>query len=192
MVKAPQMTKKLNPSLKLLLDFAPLAAFFLAYKLGGVMVATLALMVATALSTGIIYAVERKLALAPLITGGVVMVMGALTIGLNDDAFIKIKPTIVNSVFAMILLGGVYLGKRGLLKHVLDVAFQLTEEGWRILSRRWGYFFLFLAVLNECIWRNFSEDFWVNFKVFGMFTLTLAFAIGQMKLVETYKAPIVD
>ena len=182
------MSRKLPANAKLALDFAPLAVFFVAYKLGGVMAATVALMVATSISTGVIYAVERKIALAPLITGGVVMVMGGLTIALKDPAFIKIKPTIVNLTFAAILLGGVFIGKRGLLKYVLDVAFQLTDEGWRILSKRWGFFFVFLAILNECIWRNFSEDFWVNFKVFGMFTLTIVFAVSQVKVLEKYKA----
>lgn len=181
------MRGKLPPNLKILLDFAPLAVFFVAYKLGGVMPATLSLMVATSLSIGIIYCVERKLALAPLITGVVVMIMGGLTIALKDPHFIKIKPTIVNLLFASILLGGVAIGKRGLLSYVLDVAFQLTEEGWRILSKRWGFFFLFLAGLNEIIWRNFSESFWVNFKVFGMLTLTMAFALSQFRLMEKYK-----
>ncbi|MES2984470.1 MAG: septation protein A [Pseudomonadota bacterium] len=181
------MSQKLSPTVKIALDFAPLAVFFLAYKLGGVMAATIALMVATCISMGVIYAVERTIALAPLISGGVVMVMGGLSIVLHDPAFIKLKPTIVNLSFAAILLGGVVIGKRGLLKYVLDVAFHLTEEGWLILSRRWGFFFLFLAALNEVIWRNFSEDFWVNFKVFGMFTLTIAFAVIQLKLVEKYK-----
>lgn len=188
MVKQTQTNRKLPANIKLLLDFMPLAVFFAAYKLGGVMPATIALMAATALSTGIIYAVERSVALAPLITGGVVMVMGGLTVALHDPAFIKIKPTIVNLSFAAILLGGVFIGKRGLLKYVLDVAFHLTDEGWKIMSRRWGFFFVFLAGLNEFIWRNFSEDFWVNFKVFGMFTLTIAFAVSQMKLVEKYRA----
>lgn len=182
------MTKKLPTNIKLLLDFAPLGVFFIAYKLGGVMLATIALMVATSISIGIIYAVERTLALAPLITGSVVLVMGGLTIALDDPSFIKIKPTIVNLLFASILLGGVFIGKRGLLKYVLDVAFQLTDEGWLKLSRRWGFFFLLLAGLNEFIWRNFSEDFWVNFKVFGMFTLTIAFALSQVRLMERYKA----
>jgi intracellular septation protein len=180
---------KLHPTAKLALDFAPLAVFFVAYKLAGVMAATVALMVATTLSIGIIYLKERTIALAPLITGGVVLVMGVLTVVLKDEQFIKIKPTIVNLLFAVILLGGVLLGKRGLLKYVLDVAFQMTDEGWRILSARWGCFFLFLAGLNEFIWRSFSTDFWVNFKVFGMFTLTIAFAVSQFRLVERYKAP---
>lgn len=180
------MSKKLPANLKLLLDFAPLLVFFFAYKLGGVMPATLGLMVATGISLSVIYAVERQLALAPLITGLVVMLMGGLTIALKDGQFIKIKPTIVNLVFAVILLIGVYVKKRGLLKLVLDVAFTLTEEGWRILSRRWGFFFLFLAALNECIWRNFSESFWVDFKVFGMLSCTVMFALCQMRLIQRY------
>jgi intracellular septation protein len=183
------MTKKLPPTVKLALDFAPLAVFFVAFKLGGVMAATLALMVATSMSIAIIYAVERTLALAPIISGGLVMVLGGLSVALQDEEFIKLKPTLVNLAFAAILLGGVYGYKRGLLKYVLDVAFQLTEQGWLILSRRWGFFFLFLAALNEFIWRSFPTEFWVNFKVFGMFTLTIAFAFSQFKLLEKYKAP---
>lgn len=180
--------KKLHPTAKLILDFAPLALFFIAYKLGGVKDATIALMVATSISIMVTYAVERTLALAPLITGVVVMVMGGLTVALDDPVFIKIKPTLVNLLFAAILLGGAYGYKRGMLKYVLDVAFSLTDEGWLVLSRRWGFFFIFLAGLNEVIWRHFSEDFWVSFKVFGMFTLTIAFAISQFKLVERYRA----
>lgn len=182
------MTVRLSPSLKLLLDFAPLGVFFVGFKLGGVMMATVGLMVATTLSMGIIYVVERKIALAPLISGGVVMVMGGLSIVLKNEQFIKMKPTLVNLVFATILLAGVYGYKRGLLRYVLDVAFQLTNEGWLVLSRRWGLFFLFLATLNELIWRSFSTAFWVDFKVFGMFSLTILFALSQLRLVEKYKA----
>ncbi|MFZ4541234.1 MAG: septation protein A [Rickettsiales bacterium] len=186
------MTAKLHPNLKLALDFAPLAVFFIVFKLSGVMAATIALMVATCISISIIYVKERKLALAPLISGGVVMVMGGLSIALNDEHFIKIKPTIVNLCFSAILLGGVVFYRKGLLKHVLDVAFSLTEQGWLVLSRRWGFFFLFLACLNEGIWRSFSTEFWVNFKVFGMFTLTIAFAVSQLSLVDKYQAPDVE
>ena len=183
-----RQSNKLHPTAKLVLDFAPLAVFFIAFKLGGVMAATLALMAATAISIGVIYAVERTLALAPLITGVVVMVMGGLTVALDDPLFIKIKPTLVNLLFAAVLLGGAVIYKRGLLKYVLDVAFSLTPEGWLVLSRRWGFFFVFLAGLNEIIWRNFSTEFWVSFKVFGMMTLTITFAISQLKLLERYKA----
>jgi intracellular septation protein len=186
------MSGKLHPTAKLILDFAPLGVFFIGYKLGGLMAATVAIMVATTLSVAIIYAVERKVPLAPLISGGLVLVMGLLTVALNDPLFIKIKPTLVNLLFAAVLLIGVYGMKRGLLKYILDIAFQLTDEGWRLLSRNWGFFFLFLAGLNEFIWRGFSEEFWVNFKVFGMMTLTIAFAVSQFRLVEKYKNTTLD
>lgn len=181
--------KPLTPSAKLVLDIAPLAIFFIAYRLGGVMEATAALIVATLISMGVLYWSERKISLAPLISGVLVTVMGGISIALNDDHFIKMKPTLVNCVFAAVLLIGVYGYKRGLLKYVLDVAFHLTEEGWRILSRRWGFFFLFLAALNEYIWRHYSTDFWVNFKVFGMFTSTIAFALAQLRLVARHSLP---
>ncbi len=187
MVNAPQMSSRLPPIAKLALDFAPLLVFFVAFKLADVMAATIALMAATVLSIGIIYLMERKIALAPLISGILVTVLGGLSVALHDDQFIKMKPTLVNLVFATTLLVGAIGFKQGLLKYVLDVAFHLTAEGWLLLSRRWGFFFLFLALLNECIWRNFPTDFWVNFKVFGMFTLTMLFAVSQVRLVEKYK-----
>lgn len=172
-----------------MLDFAPLAVFFVAFKLAGVMEATIALVVATVTSIGIIYMVERKIALAPLISGVLVTVLGGLSVWLHDEQFIKMKPTLVNLLFSTLLLGGAVFFKRGLLRHVLDMAFHLTDEGWRILSVRWGFFFLFLAGLNEVVWRHFPTEFWVNFKVFGMFTLTILFAMSQMRVLEKYKAP---
>jgi intracellular septation protein len=183
------MSTKLNPSLKLALDFAPLAVFFVAFKMYGMQAAIVALMVTTCISIAVVYWAERKLALAALISGGLVMVLGGASIYFQNEQLIKMKPTVVNLVFAAVLLGGVFIGKRGLLKYVLDVAFTLTDEGWCVLSRRWGFFFLFLAGLNECIWRNFPTDFWVNFKVFGMFSLTILFAISQFRLVSKYSAP---
>ncbi len=177
---------KIPASSKLLLDFAPLGIFFLGYRLGDMVIATVALMVATAISLAIIYMVERKVALAPLISGVLVAVLGGLTILLDDEYFIKVKPTLLNLTFAITLLAGVYGWRRGLLKYVLDVAVSLRDEGWLILSRRWGFFFLFLAALNEAVWRSFPTEFWVNFKVFGMFTLTIAFALSQWKLIERY------
>ena len=181
------MSNRLNPTLKLTLDFAPLLVFFVAFKFAGVMEATMALIVATLLSIAIIYIVERKIALAPLMSGILVTVMGGLSIALHDEQFIKMKPTLINLAFSATLLVGAIGFHRGFLKYVLDVAFQLTPEGWLILSRRWGFFFLFLAVLNECIWRNFPTEFWVNFKVFGMFTLTALFALSQFRLIKKYE-----
>ena len=121
----------------------------------------------------------------PLISGIAIAVLGGLTLYLRNDYFIKIKPTLVNLLFASILLGGLYF-RKSMFKYVLGHAFQLTEEGWRRLSLRWGLFFICLAVLNEVIWRNFSTDFWVNFKVFGMFTLTMVFTIFQLPLIKKY------
>lgn len=180
---------KLPSSSKLLLDLVPLGIFFLGFRFGDMVIATVALIAATAISLAIIYLVERKVAMAPLISGFLVAVLGGLTIALDDDYFIKIKPTLLNLAFAATLLGGVYIWKKGLLKYVLDVALQMTDAGWIILSRRWGFFFVFLAVLNEVIWRSFPTEFWVNFKVFGMFTLTVAFAFSQWRLIQKFQLP---
>lgn len=180
--------KELSPQQRLVLDLAPLGAFFIAYRMGGLIWATAILVVLTLVSLAITYAVERRIAMAPLASGALVAIFGGLTIALNDELFIKMKPTLINSLFALILLTGAYLFKRGLLKYLLQMAISLSDEGWRILSLRWGYFFLFLALLNEVIWRNSSTDFWVSFKVFGMFTLTLLFAASQWRLIQRYKA----
>ena len=175
----------MTPRIRLLLDFAPLAVFFVAYKLYGIMAATAAIMAMTVLSLAVIYILERKIAVTPLVTGIMVTVFGSLTLFLNDATFIKMKPTIINLIFAAILIIGYMLGK-GLLQYILGQAFQLSEQGWRIISLRWGLFFMFLAALNEYIWRNYPEEFWVNFKVFGMFTLTMLFTLSQVWLIRKY------
>ncbi|MEZ5690117.1 MAG: septation protein A [Rickettsiales bacterium] len=177
--------KHMNPKLKMLLDIAPLAVFFVCYKFFDLFVATAAIMVTTIISLIVTYWQEKKISIMPLVSGIIISVFGTLTLVLHDETFIKMKPTIVNMIFAALLLGGVYF-KKSLLKYAMDSAFKLSEEGWRLLSLRWGVFFLFLAALNEFIWRNFSEDFWVNFKVFGMFTLTIIFTILQMPLIKKH------
>ena len=115
-------------------------------------------------------------------TGVVVLIFGGRTLWLHDDTFIKVKPTIVNTLFGVVLLGGLFFGK-SLLGYVFNAAFSLNEEGWRKLTLRWGIFFLFLAVLNEVVWRNFSDEAWVNFKVWGTMPITILFTLSQMPLI---------
>lgn len=181
----------MSAGIKLLMDLGPLAAFFVGYKLGGVQLATVLIMGCTTLSLGVTYALERRLAISPLITGIIVAVFGGLTLWLNDEAFIKLKPTIINLLLASILLVGRFGFGRGLLKPLLGMALELTDEGWKKLSARWGFFFIGLALVNEYVRRQYSTDFWVDFKVFGMLSLTLAFTLCQIPLMKRYapKAP---
>ncbi len=159
--------------------------FFLAFRYAGLLAATASLIVFTLASLSIIYVLEKRIAIMPLVSGIAVTIFGGLTLWLQDEHFIKMKPTIVNMIFAAILLGGAYFGKP-MLKYLLSEAFKLTEQGWMLLSIRWGLFFVFLALLNECIWRLFPTDFWVNFKVFGMFTLTMIFTFCQLPLLKKH------
>jgi intracellular septation protein len=148
-------------------------------------VATAVFIVATMLSLGAGYALLRKLPIMPLVSGVVVVLFGGLTLALQDELFIKLKPTIVNSLFGLVLLGGVYF-RKPLLAIVLDSMFDLTDEGWRKLTLRWAAFFFVLAALNEIVWRTQSTDFWVSFKVFGIMPLTIAFALAQTPLLMRY------
>jgi intracellular septation protein len=182
----------LNPHLKFVLDIIPIAVFFAAYKLYDLFTATAALLCMTLLVVAVIYWFERRIALAPLITAIVVAIFGGLTLFFHEERFIKIKPTLVNFIFATILLGGCWFGKRGLLRHVLGAALHLTERGWYLLSLRWGIFFLSMAGLNEIVWRNFPTSTWVNFKVFGLIGLTLLFAVLQAGLVQKHQIEEAD
>ena len=178
----------LNPQTKLVLDVLPLVTFFAGYKWLGLFPATALLLAVTLCILIFTYIAEHRIALSPLITGIVVAVFGGLTLWLRDERFIKIKPTLINLTFAAILLGG-YAFKKGLLKSLFGTAFQLTERGWRLLSLRWGLFFLALAALNEYVWRHYSTDTWVNFKVFGLLGLTLIFAIIQTAFIQRHSLP---
>ncbi len=168
----------MHPLLKLAFDLGPLMIFFGGNLYFGIYWATGVFMVATLISLAVTYAIERKLSPMPIVTGVVVTVFGGLTLYLENDLFIKLKPTIVNSIFAAILLGGLLSG-RLLIKFLLDSAIHMTDEGWRKFTYRWIGLFVFLAILNEIVWRNFSTDFWVAFKVWGVFPLTLLFALAQ-------------
>jgi intracellular septation protein len=168
----------MNPLLKLAVDLGPLVVFFLGNSYFGIFYATGMFMLATLISLTISYSIEKKLSPMPIVTGVVVMVFGGLTIWLADELFIKLKPTIVNSIFASLLIAGLVTG-RLFLKILLDSAIQLTDEGWRKFTYRWIGFFIFLALLNEFIWRNYSTDFWVASKLWITFPLTVLYAIAQ-------------
>ena len=171
--------------LRPLVDYGPLAAFLIAYWRADLMVATAAIMVATAIVLVVSLLVERRVPLMPLITALVVGLFGGLTLALQDESFIKMKPTIVQALFAAILLGGLAFG-RPLLKPLMAQAWQMDDEGWRRLTLRFGLFFVAMAALNELVWRTQSTDFWVNFKVFGIMGLTLVFAIAQAPLMKRH------
>jgi intracellular septation protein len=178
--------RRLNPFLKLALELGPLVIFFIANQRAGIFTATGIFIVATVLSLGVHHALVRKLPIMPLVSGVVVVVFGGLTLALQDEHFIKLKPTIVNTLFGLVLLGGLYF-RKPLLAVVLDSMFDLTNEGWRKLTLRWALFFFVLAVLNEVVWRTQSTDFWVSFKVFGIMPLTIAFALAQTPLLMRYE-----
>ena len=177
--------RRMHPLLKFALEMGPLIVFFVANGRAGIYVATGAFMVATFAALAVMWIIARKIAVMPLISAGVVLVFGTLTIVLQDDHFIKMKPTIVNALFGVALLGGLAFNKP-LMPYVLGDVFQLTGEGWRQLTIRWGVFFIVMAVLNEIIWRTVSTDTWVAFKTFGYLPLTFVFAIAQAPLLARY------
>jgi intracellular septation protein len=179
-------SRRLNPFLKLALELGPLGLFFVANQRADIFVGTGVFVVATVIALAVHYALVRKLPIMPLVSGVVVVVFGGLTLFLQDELFIKLKPTIVNTLFGLVLLGGLYF-RKPLLALVLDSMFALTEEGWRKLTFRWAMFFFFLALLNEIVWRTQTTDFWVSFKVFGIMPLTIAFALAQTPLLMRYE-----
>jgi len=176
---------------KLILDLAPLLAFFAAYMASNIYAATAVLMAATVISMIVSRIWLRHISATLVLTTVLVVAFGALTLWLNDPRFIKMKPTMVNLLFAVALGGGLLTG-RNLLQLLLGQAFHLTEEGWRKLTYRWIGFFLGMAVLNELVWRNFSEATWASFKVFGILPITIIFAMLQVGLIQRYAAEKAD
>lgn len=180
----PQFDRK--QLIKFIVELGPLLVFFFVNSHYGIFEGTAAFMVATVVALVASRVFLGRIATMPLVTGVFVLVFGGLTLYLQDDHFIKMKPTIVNGLFAAILAGGL-LFDRLFLKIVFGDVMRLTREGWRILTIRWALFFVVLAVLNEVMWRLFSTDTWVTFKVFGIMPLTFVFALAQIGVLKRYE-----
>ncbi len=176
----------MNQLTRFAFDAGPLITFFVAYSMWGFMTATAVFMVAISISVGVTLAVERRVPTMALVTGAVVLVFGGLTLYFDDETFLKLKPTIVNSLFAAVLFGGLMSG-RAFVKVVLGPVWAMDEAGWRRLTFRWACFFVAMAVINELVWRNFSTDTWVSFKVFGFLPLTVLFSLTQLPLMQRHR-----
>ena len=175
--------------LKFLTDFGPLIIFFYFYYDSGkdLEVAIPPFIVATLLALAIVWVLEQTIPKVPLLSGILITLFGGLTIYFDNPIFIYIKPTIINILFGCALLFGKYFTKEPVLKKLMGKSIALTEEGWEALNKRWVYFFFGLALLNEIVWRTQSEEFWVNFKVWGLLPITFIFTAFQIGLINKYK-----
>ena len=178
-----------RPVIKFLTDFGPLLIFFLIYfkneqKLE---IAIPPFIIATLVALIIVYFLEKKIPMVPLFSGILITIFGGLTLYFDNKVFFYMKPTIINLIFAGVLFFGKYITKKPLLKTLFQNTLKLENVGWEILSQRWIFFFIFVAILNEIVWRTQSEVFWVNFKVWGLIPISFLFAISQVPLFNKYK-----
>jgi len=189
-VAVPGEAASSQPALwpKLAIELGPLLVFFAGNAVAGIYAGTASFMVATLISLAVARLRYHKLPVMPLVSGVIVLVFGGLTLYLRDDTFIKLKPTIVYSMFAVLLAAGLML-KKPLLELLFGPVFALTDEGWRKLTVRWAAFFIAMAIVNEIVWRNFSTDAWVSFKAFGFLPLTFLFALAQVPLMQRHGEP---
>ncbi len=172
----------MNELRRLGLEAGPLLVFFFGNVTWGIITATGLYMIATAIAVALSLWLERRVPVMPLVASVFVLIFGGLTVWLDDALFIKLKPTITNLLLAGVLLAGL-LTNRNPLRMLLATSLELDGRGWTILTRRWIGFFILLAGLNELVWRTMSTDWWVNFKVFGILPLSLAFGLAQMPLI---------
>ena len=171
---------------KLLIDIGPLAVFFIFYTRGDLQTAILPFMIATIIAVLFSYIIEKKIPIMPTVGAIIILIFGGLTIYFDNETFFKMKPTIINILFAGILYGGIILNKP-LLRYLLGAALKLQDEGWDILTKRWIGFFIALAILNEIVWRTQTTDIWVNFKVFGILPITFIFTLTQFSTIKRYQ-----
>ena len=175
--------------LKFITDVGPLAIFFFFYYNSdkNLKVAIPPLIVATIISVLLVWILEKKVPMVPLLGGILITLFGGLTIYFDNPIFIYMKPTIINILFALALFFGKYFTNEPVLKLILGKTLPMSDEGWKILTNRWTYFFILLAILNEIVWRTQTEEFWVNFKVWGMLPITFIFTASQVGLINKHK-----
>ena len=171
---------------KILIDIGPLAVFFIFYTRSDLKSAILPFMIATFIAVIFSYITEKKIPIMPTVGAVIILVFGGLTLYFNNDVFFKMKPTIINLLFASVLFTGNIINKP-LLKLLLGGTLKLQNAGWNILTNRWIGFFIVLAILNEIIWRTQSTDIWVNFKVFGILPLTFLFTLTQFPIIKKFQ-----
>ena len=175
--------------IKFITDFGPLLVFLFFYYNSdkNLKIAIPPFIIATIIALAIVWLLEKKIPMIPLIGGILITLFGGLTIYFDNPIFIYIKPTIINILFGLALLSGKYFTKEPVLKKILGKSIMLSDEGWGILNKRWIIFFFALAFLNELVWRTQSEEFWVNFKVWGMLPITFIFSAFQVPLITKHK-----
>ena len=178
-----------RPLIKFLTDFGPLLIFFVIYfnYEQNLMIAIPPFVVATLIALIIVYILEKKIPMMPLTSGVIITLFGGLTLYFDNKIFFYMKPTIVNLIFAVVLYFGKYFTKKPLLKILFQNALKLQDEGWKKLNFRWICFFIFVAILNEIVWRTQSEVFWVNFKVWGLLPISFIYAASLVPLINKYK-----
>ena len=169
-----------------LINFSPLLIFFVIYFKYGqdLMLAIPPFIIATLVALAIVYFLEKKVSMVPLIGGIVITLFGGLALYFDNKIFFYMKPTILSLLLAGVLSFGKLFTKKPLIKILYQDALDLEEEVWQKLNNRWIYFFIFLAVLNEIVWRTQSEVFWVNFKVWGLLPITILFGLSQLPLMS--------
>ncbi len=178
-----------KPFVKFVTDFGPLVVFFFFYYNSdkNLKIAIPPFILVTLISLMFVWIIEKKIPMVPLISGILITLFGGLTIYFDNAIFLYIKPTIINILFGLALLLGKFFTDEPILKKIMGKSLSLAPEGWDLLNKRWIYFFFGVAILNECVWRTQSEEFWVNFKVWGLLPITFIFTAFQVPLINKYK-----
>ena len=175
--------------IKFITDFGPLLVFFMVYFNGenNLKNAIIPFIIATLIALLVVYLLEKRIPMVPLLSGVLITFFGGLTLYFDNKIFFYMKPTIINLLFAAVLFFGKYFTQKPLLKKIFQNTLDLEDEGWKKLNSRWIGFFLAVAILNEIVWRTQSEAFWVNFKVWGLLPISFLFAASQISLINKYK-----